>query len=160
ENKFGVDIDLRIKGILSLGPKEMQDELLKQATLQKSFGIPADVLEASEILKIAPFVNTADIGIGLYCKDDAIFDPYPIVQAYAKHAKLRGAKILEGVKASAILIKNRRVVGVATSIGTISTPIVVNAAGAWAGKVGKWAGINIPLRNSVRHQLITEPSSI
>jgi sarcosine oxidase subunit beta len=38
----------------------------------------------------------------------------------------------------------------------IDTPIVVNAAGAWAGTVGDLAGVSIPVLPSPRIQLVTD----
>src|SRR5690606_8729558 len=49
------------------------------------------------------------------------------------------------------------VTGVLTSQGEIATPIVVDAAGAWARALGELAGVTMPIA-TLRNQLaITEP---
>lgn len=50
-----------------------------------------------------------------------------------------------------------RVRGVKTSEGCIATSTVVNAAGPWAGEVGDWVGVSIPVLKRARTVLVTGP---
>src|SRR6267378_1233735 len=47
----------------------------------------------------------------------------------------------------------RRITGVMTTRGRVSTPIVVNAAGPWAADVAKMAGVELPV-TPLRRQLV------
>ncbi|HEV2825991.1 MAG TPA: FAD-binding oxidoreductase [Pyrinomonadaceae bacterium] len=51
----------------------------------------------------------------------------------------------------------RRIVGVTTSRGFVSTPIVVNAAGPWAAEVARLAGAELPVEPLRRQLVPTEP---
>jgi len=51
----------------------------------------------------------------------------------------------------------RRVMGVMTSRGFVSTRIVVNAAGPWAAQVARLAGVDLPLQPLRRQLVPTEP---
>jgi sarcosine oxidase subunit beta len=51
----------------------------------------------------------------------------------------------------------RRITGVATTRGFVSTPIVVNAAGAWAAEVARMAGVDLPVEPLRRQLVPTEP---
>jgi sarcosine oxidase subunit beta len=51
----------------------------------------------------------------------------------------------------------RRVAGVQTSRGFVSTRVVVNAAGAWAAEVAKMAGADLPVEPLRRQLVPTEP---
>ena len=51
----------------------------------------------------------------------------------------------------------RRVSGVMTSRGFVSTPVVVNAAGAWAADVAHMAGARLPVEPLRRQLVPTEP---
>jgi sarcosine oxidase subunit beta len=51
----------------------------------------------------------------------------------------------------------RRVTGVMTSRGRVSTPVVVNAAGPWAAEVAKMAGAELPVEPLRRQLVPTEP---
>ncbi len=55
------------------------------------------------------------------------------------------------------LAATRRVVGVTTSRGFVSTPIVVNAAGPWAAEVARLAGAELPVEPLRRQLVPTEP---
>jgi sarcosine oxidase subunit beta len=51
----------------------------------------------------------------------------------------------------------RRVLGVMTTRGFVSTRIVVNAAGPWAAQVARLAGVDLPLQPLRRQLVPTEP---
>ncbi|MBA2706156.1 MAG: FAD-binding oxidoreductase [Blastocatellia bacterium] len=51
----------------------------------------------------------------------------------------------------------RRVTGVMTTRGRVSTPIVVNAAGPWAAEVARMAGTELPVEPLRRQLVPTEP---
>ena len=51
----------------------------------------------------------------------------------------------------------RRVTGVTTTRGFVSTPIVVNAAGPWAAQVARLAGAELPVEPLRRQLVPTEP---
>jgi len=53
-----------------------------------------------------------------------------------------------------IEIEAGRVVAVQTPLGRVTTPMVVNAAGPWAGIVGQMAGVELPIV-PVRRQMLT-----
>src|SRR5207253_1447990 len=52
---------------------------------------------------------------------------------------------------------DRRITGVTTTRGHVSTPIVVNAAGPWAAEVARMAGTELPVQPLRRQLVPTEP---
>jgi len=50
-----------------------------------------------------------------------------------------------------------RVTGVGTTDGTVSTPLVINAAGPVAATVARLAGVEVPVQPRRRHIFYTEP---
>lgn len=160
KEKFGVDIGLMKSGSIQMGSYEMISEMKSRAEFQISVGISTDVLDPKTMEKEIPFVNFSDVGIGLYCEDDCRVDPHAVMTAYVNHAKNKGAEVDLKTKATNILVKGDKVVGVETTSGIINTNLVVNAAGFRADEVGKWVGLKIPLRKSVNHEIITEETSI
>lgn len=76
---------------------------------------------------------------------------------FAKRAREAGIQILEGVEVTAIDSTGGKVSAVETSDGAWSTPVVVNAAGAWAGSVGGLAGIDVPVLPYRRELFVSEP---
>ena len=61
-------------------------------------------------------------------------------------ARQRGARPVPGAEVTAIRMAGGRVTGVDTNRGSVGAQIVVNAAGAWAGRVGALAGLDLPIQ--------------
>jgi sarcosine oxidase subunit beta len=58
---------------------------------------------------------------------------------------------------TAVELDDGRVRGVRTPDGAVATPLVVNAAGPWAARVGRLCGLELPVRPCRRHIFFTEP---
>ncbi|HSO18975.1 MAG TPA: FAD-dependent oxidoreductase [Desulfosarcina sp.] len=155
EQEFGTPIDFRKTGWISVASGQAADELRQHAHTLSSLGIRTEVLTPDEVKRLYPELNTDDIEVGTWGPDDGPFDPHMIMWGYIKRATEQGAQLYQGEKATGLRIENRRVTGVETTSGTIATRTVVNAAGPWAGEVGKWANIRIPLTNKVRTIVMT-----
>ena len=93
---------------------------------------------------------------GVYLAKDGQADPVNITQALAKGARARGAKIIEGVKVTAINQKDGVVSGVSTLQGEIKTEYVVNCGGMWAREIGQMAGVSVPLHACEHFYIVTE----
>jgi len=98
--------------------------------------------------------------LALWCPEDIyIEEPADLVRAYAAAARRHGAQLLEHEAAIGITLSGGRVTGVETANQTITTPVVVDAAGAWVRQVADLAGGRVAVA-PVRHQLlITERSA-
>jgi 4-methylaminobutanoate oxidase (formaldehyde-forming) len=77
--------------------------------------------------------------------------------ALAKGARMGGAQIVEEIEVTGIKQNKGRVCGVITDQGEIEAEYVVNCAGIWAHRIGKLAGVNVPLQAAEHYYLITEP---
>jgi glycine/D-amino acid oxidase-like deaminating enzyme len=89
--------------------------------------------------------------------DAYIEEPASLLEALQQAGERLGVTVLGHTPVSGIQIAEGEVRGVVTSRGEIATPVVVDAAGAWARIVGDMAGAEVPVV-PVRHQLgITEP---
>lgn len=160
KDRFQFDVGDLTRGSLSLDTIENAARMIRRAERQEALGVPTQVLNPDEIRRLAPFLNTLDLGPGLLCKHGGAVDAHAFMQAYVKHATRMGAEAHEHVKATGITVENQKVTGVDTTHGHISTPNVINAAGVYAKLVGRWVGLELPLTNSLRHTLLTEPSSL
>src|SRR5207245_9574764 len=83
--------------------------------------------------------------------------PAEVANASARRARELGVKILEGGEVTALAQSNGRVTGAQTSQRAIASPIVVNAAGPAAARVGRLAGLELPVHPRRRHIFFTEP---
>lgn len=76
---------------------------------------------------------------------------------YINSARKIGATALNNIEVIGIEVESGKVAGVNTNEGFISTPLVVNAAGPWAGHIGDLAGLSIPIQPLRRQWLTTTP---
>lgn len=157
EQELGVPIDFKKTGWLSLATQASSARLIENARVLQSLGIETDVLAPDEIERRYPEINTTDIVVGTWGPDDGPFDPYMIMSGYSGRAREMGVKLYEGVRATGIRIQKGRVEGVATDNGFLETRVVVNAGGPWAIEIGRWAGVEIPIVNSIRSIVVTAP---
>lgn len=157
--ELGVDIGLTITGTLLLASESNVNELRAQIEVQRKLGVLTEVLSPEDLGRLIPGLNVDDVIFGALCRQDGFIDPHSVMQAYSRAASRLGAEFNEGVRATGIIQNGSRIVAVDTSGGPIYTPVVVNAAGVLAAEVGRWLGIELPIRNSKRHLFITEPFS-
>jgi sarcosine oxidase subunit beta len=80
-----------------------------------------------------------------------------VTDAYAGAAARLGVKFLKYTEATGIVTEKMRLRAVKTAAGDISTAVVLNAAGAYAGKVAAMAGLALPIRPERHEVLVTEP---
>lgn len=159
-DKFGVDIDFRKIGSLSLNTAINDEETISLAKHQISLGVPLEIVKPSDLQDLLPFLNIEDLGMGLFCPEDGLVDASAILNTYAKKTANLGGKLSEGIKALDIKIANNKVAGVLTNQGFISTPIVINAAGIYDKLVAKWVGIDLPTIKAIRHTFLTKENEV
>jgi sarcosine oxidase subunit beta len=142
--------------LLLAGPGEAPGLRRRHALLQR-LGVDSALLTGDDILRLTPALNLDGIETALHVPRDGSIDPHSMMQAYAHHARRCGAVLAEKVRATGLQIQNGRVAGVETTVGPISTPCVVNAAGFRAREVASWAGMSLPITNLKRHIFVTGP---
>jgi 4-methylaminobutanoate oxidase (formaldehyde-forming) len=79
-----------------------------------------------------------------------------VATSLAKGARQLGVRVIEGVAATGVRTRGRRVSAVLTEAGPIETEIVVNAAGMWARQFGALAGVAVPLQAAEHYYLLTD----
>jgi heterotetrameric sarcosine oxidase gamma subunit len=132
------------------------EEYRRVSTFNRFCGVDVQEISPSQVKELFPLARVDDIEAGFYVKDDGIVNPVDCTMAMGKGARMRGAKIFEGVRVQAVLTKNSRVTGVRTSHGDIQCEYVVNCAGMWARQLGALNGVNIPNQAAEHYYLITE----
>jgi len=158
EEEFETEIDFRQYGYLFLAT-EPQDwaDFQDNVALQKSLGVPVQLLSPEEIAEIAPYLYLEDVIGGTFCPADGYADPHSVDMGFAKMARRLGVEICEGTEVTGIKVEGGRVQGVDTTQGPVSAPVVVNTAGPWAAQVGRMAGVELPVEPYRRQVLVTEP---
>ncbi len=158
EEELGQPIDLRYCGYLFLLTNERDVAAFRQnVEMQRRLGVMTRWLERDEIARMVPLINVEDVLAGTFHERDGLADPNSVVQGYVSGARRLGARLLNDVEVTGIEVAGGRVQGVVTNRGTVATPVVVNAAGPWAGEVGQMAGVDIPVVPVRRQIVVTGP---
>jgi glycine/D-amino acid oxidase-like deaminating enzyme len=133
--------------------EQVRDEVLRG----QREGIDIELIDRIEASRKAPYVNPSRALAIWWTGSDLYLEPGDLPVAYARAAEARGATLLGETRATSITTKDGAVTAVETDRGAIRTPIVVDAAGAWAAEIAAMAGVWLPV-TPVRHQLyVTEP---
>ena len=114
--------------------------------LGRKHGVPARLIDEKEARALVPGLNTEGAVAFGFEENAGYGDGYGSTVAFAQRARERGATILQNTPATGLVMEDGRLAGVTTPHGTIATRTVVNAAGPWADRIGRWAGLDLPLR--------------
>ena len=107
-------------------------------------GIASRMITGTEAAKLHPLLNAEAITAAWFNPLSGRVNPADLTAAYAKAARRRGAKIIEGCTVTAICERNGRVAGVETTSGTMHADVVVVAAGLWSRGLVRPNGIHLP----------------
>ncbi|MEM9395333.1 MAG: FAD-dependent oxidoreductase [Pseudomonadota bacterium] len=162
EAETGVATGMRQNGSITLALTEDRwEEVRRQATLARTFGVEAEVIGPEEVRTLYPHLTTDDALGGVYLSKDGQCDPANIAMALAKGARMNGASICEGVKVTSVQDNGTRVTGVNWSSegesGHIATDIVINCGGMWGRDLAAMSGVTLPLHACEHFYLLTEP---
>lgn len=124
----------------------MRPTLENTLVLQRDVGIRAEILAPGDLGRIEPRIDPSGLGAILWEPGSGYGDPAAVTAGFAGAARRRGALIEQGVEVVAIRREAGRVVGVDTAGGErIAAPVVINAAGLWAPRVARLAGVELPI---------------
>lgn len=152
-----VDVWTANGGLFCANNQERLNEYKRLQTIGKFFGIESHVLSPAEAKDVYPLLGNEDLVGCLYSPGDGLIDPSGVVTAYVKGAKMHGATVEENCSVQNIEVVDNQVRAVVTSKGRIETPLVINACGAWADKVGAMVGVDVPLIAMRHAYVVTEP---
>ena len=158
EEIFNQVIDYQQYGYLFLLTRESDITTFQQnIAVQHSLGVDTKWLEGDEIRRRLPTMRLDDVLAGTYNGNEGTVDPNGVVMGYINAAKRLGTRTLTDVTVTGINVANGKITSIETDQGTISTPIVVNAAGPWAAIIGQMAGVPLPITPVRRQWLTTTP---
>ncbi len=114
-----------------------------------------ELIDGAELRRLVPAVAETCPG-GIVSRRDGAADPARTTTAFRRRAEALGAVVREGVAAENV----RRDGGIwRVDVGgeTFEAPVVVNAAGAWAGRIAAALGEPVPVEVVAPMLMITSP---
>jgi len=137
--------------------EERWNEVKRQATTAKSFGLEMHLLSPKEAQDLWPLMTVDDVIGAAFLPTDGQANPTDITMALARGARQAGATICEDTEVLSIDVDDGVIRGVVTSQGRIECSVVVCCAGQWTRSLAATVGVSVPLV-SVQHQyVITAP---
>jgi len=158
KDEIGQEINYRKCGYLfALTKPEDVKYFRRNVELQHKLGVQTEWLTGDETHRRAPRMRFEDALAGTFNPNDGLVDPNSVVMGYVGAAQRMGVEALNNVEVTGMKVEVGKVEGVETNKGFVAAPTVVNAAGPWAGRLGKMAGVHIPITPLRRQMLTTTP---
>ncbi len=161
--EIGVDSGYRPHGYLFVANDAAQMDVLRSIRpLQQSLGVPVEEVGPEDVRRLNPWVTAEGPG-GSFCPIDGFIRPLNILNGYVEAARRLGVRFEFGAEVTGFAVAKRlpgRITQVETTAGPIAARHVVNAAGAWAGGLGRLAGVEVPVTPLRRQVASTVPTSV
>jgi dimethylglycine dehydrogenase len=153
-------MNYHVTGSLRLAhSSERMQEFARARGMGRYQGMEIDILGVDQIRDWYPFLETHGLRGALYDPDDGDIDPAQLTQALAKGARDMGARIERFCPATGVSRDGDEWI-VHTDKGDIRCEIVVNAAGYYAKRVGKWfiphGGRPVPMMVMSHQYMLTD----
>jgi len=158
EETYGDDIEWTKGGYTFVAYRKHEEETLKKLlAIQHSYGLNIDWYDRDDFLKIVPDLNPNGLLGGTFSPDDGHCSTLLVGHAMYAAAAQAGATFRYNERVTAIDLTDGHVSGVKTDHGEYAAPVIVNAAGPWAGEIGKLVGLDHPVNPDSHEGGITEP---
>jgi FAD-dependent oxidoreductase domain-containing protein 1 len=144
-------------GYLFLADDRNAAPLLRRYEANRAMGLDVERIDHVGILMRVPDLDLGGIRFGILGRRDGRVDPRAIQESFERAARRLGAEWLAD-EVTGVDVEGGRVAGVRTAGGLrIATRTLVNACGAWAGRLGEMAGAPVPVEPVRRQLYVVEP---
>jgi sarcosine oxidase subunit beta len=162
QDELGIDTGYRPCGYLFVAE---QPEALAALAAARDVQCAAGFDEAfavgpEEIHRLNPALRRDGVLGGSFCPADGCLVPLAVMRGYQEGARRLGVRFRFGEPCMGLRLEGERIAAAETSQGEIATRCVVNAAGAWASQIGRYAGVDVPVVPLRRQVALTEPCDL
>ncbi len=151
----GKDFEIRITGGLMVAESEAGlDFLRKKVALEQRYGLDAEIVNGSDLQKLAPALADTLIGAE-YSPSEGKINPLVATYSVMRRAEELGARLTRSTDVTA-LEQTGNGWRLRTNRGVIEAGRVVNAAGPWARKIGAMVGLDVPVYSAPLQMIVTD----
>jgi D-arginine dehydrogenase len=115
----------------------VQKAVAENATARE---VAVELLTCAEARRRVPVLNERELDGALFLPEAARVDVHELLGSYLRGAKQRGVEVRYDVEITGMRVDRGACTGVVTPRGEIRASRIVDAAGAWAGELGRLAG--------------------
>jgi len=135
------------------------DRALEWQTQMHQYSVPCELLSAAQARLRLPFLSGLDFDYAVFCPTDGVIDIHALLSDMLAEAGRAGFKLITECACESLILEGSVVRGVRTKRGEIGARIVVDAAGAWAGTLGRKSS-PLPLKRLRRHLFVSGDSEL
>jgi glycine/D-amino acid oxidase-like deaminating enzyme len=143
-------------GGLTLAGEASAEHLRSVQRALETRGVSSRFLSRDEARRQFSFLDAVHFDVALWCADEGVADIHALLARYLQDAKRAGFTLHVNTPAEELLVENGRLTGVRTGTGDIRADVVIDAGGAWAGRLGR-ASRPLPLTPMRRHLFVSAP---
>lgn len=147
------------RGGLYLGRTGDRPRLAATIDAMRQLGVEALLWSRAETVARFPCLESAAFDCAAFSPTDGVIDIHALLAAYLDEARAGGWTLVTRTGVEGIDTAGGRGLLVRTSRGEVEAGIVVDATGAWAGRLGRGAH-PLPLQPVRRHLFVSGPSEI
>jgi D-arginine dehydrogenase len=119
-------------------------------------GLSSQLLSSEQARRRMPFLEVASFHQALWCADEGVADIHALLQRYLEGAREGGFRLRTNARVEELVLEAGRAVGVRVGDEEIRADIIVDATGAWAGRLGRQSA-PLPLTALRRHLFVSAP---
>lgn len=150
------DIGFRQQGNLYVVDSAGETFAKQGLALQQSLGGAVEWLEPDQIKNLHPLFHSTHCVGATFGRQDGTMSPLDVLLAYRRKAEVLGAHFLDA-EVSHLRQNSNQITGVQLTSGDIfHSPVVVNAAGAWAAPLARTVGVDLPIQPVKRQIYVVE----
>ena len=144
--------DFRKTGFVRIVHADESERLKQNVAMQQKLGVNVKLINAQELLELEPDWSVNEVDIAAYEPDSGYGDGAGVANDFLSRARDLGVTYLPRTKATAFLVGNGQVEGVATEQFAIHAPCVIAAAGPWTRPLFQQVGYDLPIESEY-HQV-------
>jgi D-arginine dehydrogenase len=150
---------LRRTGGLSLATGAGAEHLAAACAGLEASHVEASLLSAPQARLRLPLLDGVSFDAALWCAHEGIVDVHALLTLYLRLGREAGFTLHIDTPARSLIVERGRVAGVDTPEGQVRAEVVIDASGAWAGRLGPPA-LRLPLQPKRRHLFVSGPVAL
>ncbi|MHA6765633.1 GcvT family protein [Streptacidiphilus sp. PAMC 29251] len=135
----------RLGGLEVATTPERLAELTRKHGLATSWGVTGRLLDPEQCAALHPLLDRDQVLGGLHVPSDGLASAVRAGEVQARRAIERGARFLPHHTVTGFESAGGRVTAVVTDRGSFPADVVVSCAGFWGPRIGRMAGLTVPL---------------
>ncbi|MDR7375753.1 sarcosine oxidase subunit beta [Rhodoferax ferrireducens] len=156
-NLIGTDGEYQRSGHFKIARSEVDLAALENyRALSRDFDLGIELLTGPRLRAHCPWLGGKAVG-GSLCAEDGQANPRLVSPAFAQAARRAGAQIFERSSVDEVLHDGQHFMLRSGQALEVTAPVLLNCAGAWAGKLAAQFGEPVPLQSGHPAMAVTEP---